>query len=172
MSIIYDALKKVEQSQNKITDLKDNEKDSLLSKTEKPKIYIFYFLIAIAGFFVANIIFGLLAHPKRFVAKNPQFEPQGIKPIEPSLSISKVKTQAASLRAPLKAPVEKVNEAPAESFILNGIFFSGEEVFALINNQIVKVGDVVEGAVVKQISLEGVELEAYGSLIKLRNKTR
>jgi len=50
---------------------------------------------------------------------------------------------------------------------LNGVFYSGNEAYALMNNQIIKVGDIIEGAVVKRISLEGVELEKEGQFVQI-----
>ena len=40
--------------------------------------------------------------------------------------------------------------------VLNGIFFSQEEGYALVNNHIVKVGDKVGGALVKRIDVNEV----------------
>lgn len=57
--------------------------------------------------------------------------------------------------------------------MLNGVFFSENEGYALINNRIVKEGDALEGVTVKRIKLDEVELEAEdGSTIKLSTKVR
>ncbi|MBU1125578.1 MAG: hypothetical protein KKC84_06110 [Candidatus Omnitrophica bacterium] len=55
----------------------------------------------------------------------------------------------------------------AASLSLNGIFFSQNEGYALINNQIVKEGDTVAGVFVKTITVNGVELEDQGNPLTL-----
>ena len=52
-------------------------------------------------------------------------------------------------------------------FMLNGIFSSSEKSYALINNQIARVGDKISGAVIKKITSEEVLFDFEGSEIKL-----
>jgi len=53
---------------------------------------------------------------------------------------------------------------------LNGIVTMKNDKFALINNQVVREGDSVEGKVIIKISLEEVELDDNGRTIILQTK--
>jgi predicted transcriptional regulator len=44
--------------------------------------------------------------------------------------------------------------------MLNGVFFSKDQGYALINNKVVKQGDSVEGVKIKKVNLDDVELES------------
>lgn len=161
MSIIYDALKKVERSYDAKAGAKKEEKHP---KFVFKKIYFLYLLL-IGISVVAGRFFFTKAPPQHV-------EPAQVQPVE---------VQAPpQVQAPAPVPAPQEAQAPAppidakkkleESLVLNGIFFSGDEGCALINNQIVKQGDLIEGATVKQISLNEVELEFEGSTIKLYGK--
>jgi hypothetical protein len=65
--------------------------------------------------------------------------------------------------------LEQKNQSLPE-LTLNGLFFSNNQGYVLINNQILKEGDEINGVIVKRITLDGVELDAQGSIIKLPNK--
>jgi len=147
MSIIYDALKKVEKIRLAEPQVKVN------AGTNKPKlkfkIYLTYALALILGLWVTDGIFVFFTRPP--VAKQaPKENIYNYAPVSPAVS------QAAAAISSVKP-----------TFNLNGIFFSEDEGFALINNQIVKVGDDVDGAKVSQISVNEVELDLQGSVIKL-----
>ncbi len=146
MSIIYDALKKVEASVI-------NEPKTKTDKRVKPKIkpYLLYALLACVGLFIANA-FSVFSFPK------------------PSLN----KTQAAVKPEPIIQPPARTSalevipqELKPPSFNLTGVFFSKDESYALINNQIVKKGDKIDGATVMEITVDEVVLESKGSTIKL-----
>lgn len=154
MSIIYDALKKIERSQNKDSSVTMNK-----LKKPKPKIYLVYVLTLCLGFFMANIF--LKSFTKTFEVqtnkKTPDVKEVGSPAIETSEPITKTDVVVPS------EPEKK----PLPQFVLNGVFFSQDQGYALINNRIVKEGDVVEGALVLRITLEEVVLEHAGSTIKL-----
>lgn len=165
MSIIYDALKKVEESNN----ISSREKVSKEHKL-KPKIYLVYILVICLGFFIASIFLELFTKPlqinTKVISKNlPQIDktpdlniiPQTLPPKDTPISESNISYQ----------PPETKKE-PEVSFVLNGVFFSQDEGYALINNRIVKEGDLVDGMTVKRIRLEEVELRnPEGLTIKL-----
>ena len=72
---------------------------------------------------------------------------------------------AAPAATPSQLPEEK---KPAEtSFILNGIFFSDNDGYALVNNQIVRENDYVDKAKVSLITPNTVQLDNAGSTITL-----
>nr|MBC8436521.1 hypothetical protein [Candidatus Omnitrophota bacterium] len=78
---------------------------------------------------------------------------------------------AQTLQPALTQETAAENETPAlpASLVLNGIFFSQDEgYYALVNNKIVKVGDDIDGAKVRHIDFDNVELESEaGLLVKL-----
>lgn len=148
MSIIYDALKKIERAQEPI------DSSVKINKGGKPKlkIYSVYVLAVCLGLFIASIFFNLFAR---------QFQNDFKKVQDVNLSPALPKDVTST---PLSAEVKK---EPQPSLVLNGVFFSENQGYALINNQIVKEGDLVEGALVLRITLEEVELKYRGSTIKL-----
>lgn len=165
MSIIYDALKKVERSQNINPEIKINKADKA-----RHKIYLIYALVVVLGFFAANLLWGFLIKPLPAkvnvasgdavkIAKAQEIKPVGQRALEAQVSIPAAPTPAPS-------PAAATPETKPE-LTLNGIFFSEDEGYALINNQIVKQGDTVDGAKVVRIDVAEVELESQGSVIKL-----
>ncbi len=151
MSIIYDALKKVERSGQLIAPVKTEKSVS------RRRIFLVYALVVVSGIMLAKAFWwkftGLISrNPEVSLAAKP---PEEVKKIAP-LQTSSVLDYNPAPAAPESRP-----------FVLNGIFFSGEEGYALINNQVVKAGDLVNGALVKSISQEAVELDSEGEVIKL-----
>ena len=151
MSIINEALKKTEEHlQNKA--LQDNP---LPPKTSKTKAFLFYILILLAGILLGNFIFFLLKYKIQTV-QAPKQDTQTIvqapnPPAEPVLS---------------SESLEK-NNPPQANFILNGIFFSNHDSYALINNQIVRENDYIDGTKVSLITVNSVELDSAGKTITL-----
>lgn len=145
MSIIYEALKKAEGIGNK-------KEAALSQKSKRPvSIYLFAGLVVVAGVFIANIIFSLFINPKaadvvqqpvkQVVVDTPQKPPQTVRDV----------------------PVVKPANNSFPSLVLNGIFFSEDQGYALINNKIVKEGDSVDGAVLIKIGRNYVELKSQDS---------
>lgn len=155
MSIINEALKKAEQSIHN-----NSTKETLPADTKlAAKPYILYILILVAGLFLSNFIFGLLSSRTKI--------PAALKIAEPA-----VKTPAkemAAVPSPIipPAPLLAENKVPETAFILNGIFFSDNDGYALVNNQIVRESDSVDGAEVKTITANSVELDNAGKIITL-----
>lgn len=150
MSIINEALKKAEQS------IHNNSAKETLPPETKPsaKPYILYILILVAGLFLSNFIFTLLSRTKT---------PAALKIAE-----SAVKTPTKEIAAeptPVIPPAPLLEENKA--FILNGIFFSDNDGYALVNNQIVRENDLVDTATVKTITANTVELDNAGKIITL-----
>ena len=153
MSIIYDALKKVE---NKVGQIKA-QAFPVSPKREKNfqvKIFILFLSVLAIGFIMAKMLFSFTLTAKPKISAPPSFN----QPQAPKKQVIDI------VREPLEKPIE--SEPPA-TLLLNGVFFSGQEGYALINNQILKEGDSVEGAQVMRITLEGVELEKSGLRTKL-----
>lgn len=170
MSIIYDALKKVEKYNQR---LPQAETPPLIVKEKKhfrPQVYFLYALIVVLGLVIGNVFFSFLA-----TSGNPPL-PQKITPlagVAPQIPPSPAPSPS-SLSSPPSSPLRRhptaINIELQESLVLNGVFFSQDEGYALINNQIVKEGDIISGATVKRIDLDKVELEAGGLEIELSTK--
>ena len=168
MSIIYDALKKIKTSQTGDSKTKIDK-----GFKPKPKIYLLYALMICLALFIANIFYGWLS-PK------PSLNTTGIvtggQPLidkKQTVSSSQPSTETAALQtsASVETKIETQKETPPP-FTLNGVFFSGAEGYALINNRIVKKGDKIDGATVVQVFLDEVDLDFGGSMIKLSNSAK
>ncbi len=135
MSIIYDALRKVE---DKLDLTSDKNIAVQIKRVAKKRPYYFYFLIIAAGLTLASITYNAVS--KYYLAKvNP---------------ISSGEYTQAKLGLKLT---------------LNGIFFSEDANYALINNQIVKEGDTLLGATIKRITSKVVEIDKNGVVVRLSN---
>jgi len=153
MSIIYDALKKVETSQT------DDSKTKIdKGFKSKLKIYLVVALMVCLGLFVANIFYEWLI-PKPLLNTT---EPAALQTKEIPPAFTPLETTGR----------QEKNKVSLTGFTLNGVFFSGAEGYALINNRIVKKGDKIDGATVVQVLLDEVDLDFGGSLIKLSNNAR
>lgn len=147
MSIIYDALKKVEKAA--VTQNNPSPRNKADYKS-----YFLYILIAVLGIIAASLFFNFI--PAFFKKTTP---PKVTAPLPPP-----PQEQPVAL-----VPVPEVPAPPHEppQFTLNGIFFSEGQGYALINNQIVRQGDEISGAIVESIAENEVELTFRGSTIKL-----
>ena len=154
MSIINEALKKAEQS------IHNNSAKETLPPETKPsaKPYILYILILVAGLFLSNFIFTLLSRTKT---------PAALKIAESAVKTPTKEIAAKPSPVIPPAPLLEENKAPETAFILNGIFFSDNDGYALVNNQIVRESDSVDGAEVKTITANTVELDNAGKIITL-----
>lgn len=161
MSIIYDALKKIEGSTlNKGSKV---QLQKIKDKMSEPrfKTYLIYVIIIFVGLILGNTFFSHLKSKKM---------PQVIKqPASATIPKEEILPEIIEPKVTIPEKLEKTN---FDSFILNGIFFSQEEGYALINNRIVKVGDTVGGAQIKRIDIDEVELESNGIVFKLSSRLR
>ncbi len=154
MSIINEALKKTEQNIQK-----NAEKVNLpVSSKPGPLPVLLYTLILLAGLFLGNIMFNLLRYK--------------VKPANTSASSQQPLVLTALPAAPaLPSEEKKIPETSLpqnnQALVLNGIFFSDNDGYALINNQIVRENDLVDGAKVIKIAANNVELDREGKIITL-----
>lgn len=195
MSIIYDALKKV-QGELKVKDLPpaaQKEPPGINKLKLRVKPYLFYLVTITFGFFTAGVVYRLIIPPVKNEAqisqvpiktesqvipasKNPKPDNliakktsvQNLAIPNTSTSIKTDKTAASA--EPQNSPLS--SQEPSPVLVLNGIFFSGKDGYALINNRIVREGDTVGGLTVKKINAEAVELEGNNSNTKLLNNPR
>jgi len=151
MSIINEALKKTEEHLKKNAD----KINPLPHKPTLLKPFLFYILILLAGILVANFIFTLLRH-KIQTTQTPKINADTI-----------IQTTNPPPLPTLPSQPPEENKPLETSFILNGIFFSANDSYALINNQIVRENDSVNGAKVDLITINSVQLDNAGQTITL-----
>lgn len=157
MSIIYDALKKVESSSNKEIPAPE-ARISGAKPGSRVKVYLIYLSVVCLGLLLGNVFFLFLSH-KKMDTETVQVEPPAL-----------VKAPADNqLPVVVQQPVDTKKENTSV-FTLNGVFFSQNQGYALINNRIAKVGDTIAGATVKSIDLDEVELERSGVTFKINSK--
>jgi hypothetical protein len=162
MSIIYDALKKVEVSGST-----DTKKDPGKNSKPKTKIYLIYALTICFGLFIANTFYGWLSQ-KVLSETNAPSKRNNQKANKNELAPVLIPLEQAAIPKG-EIPQVKTPEEAREQFSLSGVFFSGNDGYALINNMIVKTGDKIGGATVEKISLEEVDLKVGESTVKLTN---
>lgn len=151
MSIINEALKKTGESIQK----NSAQETSGWNKKAGLKLYLFYLLIFLVGLFLSSLIFNLI---KRKIEKPVIVEP-------PKTTSIPEKQPQVSQALPTVMPEEQ--NKPEKKFILNGIFFSDNKGYAIVNNQIVKERDSIEGVNVEKITANTVELNNEGKIISL-----
>ncbi len=94
-------------------------------------------------------------------------------PRPPALAVSPVQVPSVPAPAPAPAPAPVVAKAPVPEdttppqLILSGIFVSGGDSYVLVNNQIVRVGEEIQGATVTAIRPDEVDLTYHNTTIKL-----
>ncbi len=115
-----------------------------------------YILILILGLLLGNFIFGLLAKKVR-TEQTPETKTPSLAP------------KALAVALPADLPNQPITEDEAQeiNFVLNGVFFSDQDSYALINNQIVRENDYISKAKVDAIKHNSVELELNGEIITL-----
>lgn len=155
MSIIFDALKKVDIKLGgpphkiaALTPRKSKQNNIVLQL----KITALFLVIIIAGFIIAKIFFSAVV---------PSAIPNKEAITMANAPVAKKAVSAAAQPEQAQGP-----------FVLNGVFFSEEEGYALVNNQIVQVGDTIDEAKVLKVDWDGVELDLNGTAIKLINRKK
>ena len=142
MSIIYDALKKVQTSFTNAT-------------VEKKKTDIILWLgvsFVFIGFLASGFSLMLLINSYR--------QKTMVKYVEPK--------NQASQKPVLNLPLVSKPETP--QLVLNGIIAMKGEYMALINNQILKEGDYIQDMRIVSITKDKVELYSKGKLTVLTQK--
>jgi type II secretory pathway component PulC len=157
MSIINEALKKTEETiQRKLN------QESIKPDTKRDlKAYLLYFFIFVIGLFLSSLIFASINHKVKTPQARGAPEAKTTLIIEKKLKENKILPAVAPLVFPEK------QDKPKKDFILNGIFFSDNDGYALVNNQIVRENDSVDGAKVEKITANTVGLNNHGEVITL-----
>jgi len=173
MSIIYDALKKVE---TKIDKPGNNPLQFKMHKEAKPKpkfyAYLIYVLVLCGGFFAAFLLFKFIFPEGQLTAKTAT-QPAAVAPLKIS---PKIAPENVAPESPQEIPPSSKDNLllPPETqeritplFIVSGVFFSENQGYAIINDRVVKQGAVIEGAMVERINADGVQLKYEGVAIEL-----
>ena len=151
--------------------LENTEKTPGRALAKKPRpprlIYPIFILTAIAGIFIAKFVLDTLA-PKAKKETPPALKaslpgPAPVKTVKPLPEAEKLP------QAPLP-PVLVQKKNPPPAFTLSGIFYDDKLPCALIDNKIVKEGDVISGAKVIRIMPNGVKLEFEGEAFELTTR--
>lgn len=172
MSIIYDALKKIELKLKKPA-----EQAAATPAIKKSgfnfKYALVYVLVIILGYFGMRFFYNLItppATPAKGLAGAQRPVQQAATPPQVQQPSAAVVATPAPAGAPAPAIVEEPREEPAPplpAVTLNGIMSSGDDGYALINNRIVQVGDDVGGYIVSKIEQSAVELKAKDRVVRI-----
>lgn len=181
MSIINDALKKIQNNRNNL-----NEKDGPIlpepvssgPKTWQPPItplpqnsaahpakkdssrrpagkrwLIIVFLEILAFCLAVWILFVMQPKLFSFLTKQPQPAP-----ISKNLPTQPIPPKPQTVAPPVAITPVAVKMSPNSKLVLNGVMRNEDKMVALINGEIYEVGHYVNGKEISSITLEGVEL--------------
>ena len=186
MSIIYEALKKVQGKSDPAAVApvqavgKAASANSPLRKSTAVRAVVLLLVFLALGMFLIEILinrsFSARAKKEQALPIAASYTPPDYRPIVfdhppatfPPLSISPAPAQT-NPKEPITSAEQSVAE-PQPQLVLNGIVLSEEGNIALINDQILKVGDTVEGARVEEIFGNQVVLSSKAQKITLKAK--
>lgn len=163
MSIIHDALHKTQKTLE--GDGQTAANTSIPIHKDKRKRYAVYALAICLGIAFSHIIFSILGHGKKPLALPP------LKPAAQPPAPALPSASSAEVALPEKESIFS-RKKPLDSLVLNGIFFSQDVGYALINNRILKKGDTIEDALITRIDSEEVEFDVKGKKLRLSTQTR
>jgi len=134
----------------------------------QPKfIYLIFTLTAIAGIFIAKFVLDTLAQKAK--EKTPAISKASLPGPAPAKIVKPFPEAELSREIPLPPAVGQKNNPPP-TLTLNGIFYDDKLPCALIDNKIVKEGDIISGAKVIRITPNGVKLEFEGEAFELNTR--
>ena len=146
MSIINEALKKTEEYLQK-----NSAQNTPLPAKPATKPYLLYILILLAGLFLGNFIFSWLSHKIQATQTLKKY----IMPVAQTTNPLPIVTSPSQPAQEIK-PKEPNKES---LFVLNGIFFSDNDGYALVNNQIVRKDDFVDEMTARRDFTQGERYE-------------
>ena len=154
MSIIYEALQKVEQSKDGIAPPKSQPMEQAIAvNVSKPKnTKILFFLLA-AFLFIALISFLPKYYPK------PVNQPNFKNPIVASKDKISEKKPTQDKTAGITEPKIQTEQQPVVGgYLLQGIVYDEQLPSAIINGKTLRVSDSIDGLQVKEITPTTVKL--------------
>lgn len=171
MSIIYEALKKLSPGDARLQNLP--QKSTPLSAALKPRAVFLRIALALGGITIGILAAWMAAArlngPTAAVAHKP-----GGPAASPNPAVSPSQNTDASdsltISAERQNVQEKLSTYEAPELILNGIVLSADGNLALINEEILKVGDDIREAKVEEITDKQVTLTFQNQEIILKKK--
>lgn len=188
MSIIYDALQKIQKTRRHATESvrpaaivnkRENENSSLLPTMGKKirsfkigSVSLFSKISrrAVAFSLASVAIFGVAFYfvSARNIPEKNEMVISKITEIIPVASAKEVWHALVSALPKRRTIVESQYKAHHK---LNGVFLSSDEKLAMINNKMFHRGDEVDGMVVNSIDVEGVQMRREDQVIFLRSQS-
>lgn len=173
MSIIYEALKKVQGKSGAAAAVpaqpagKASDANGALKKSTAVRTIILLLVFLALGMFLIEIVIN-----RRFAARAASYAPVASLPALPPLAAKPPVEPPASTPPPVAGSllVELPVTLPLPKLVLNGIVLSEDGNIALINDQILKAGDNIDGALVEEISENQVILSFETRRITLKAK--
>lgn len=172
MSIIYEALKKVQGKSDAAAAVpaqpagKALDANGVLKKSTAVRTIILLLVFLALGMFLIEIVIN-----RWFASRAASYVPVASLASAPPLAAKPSVEPPASTPPPVAGPlVELPVIEPQPKLVLNGIVLSEDGNIALINDQILKAGDNIEGALVEEISENQVILSFETRRITLKAK--
>jgi hypothetical protein len=180
MSIIHNALKKVQKSMQKNSETPAPTTSSegfieTLSSTESKQRnpstpWVPTMVLVILGIAIAFGILQLQKNPSLLAKLNLNMKPAESKPLAQIVTPVKVEQPKAASNSPVAtpapsaiAPVATVTTVATPPVLnVQGIMASGHKIVALINNEIYEEGSFVNGQKILKISMNSLTLEHDG----------
>ncbi len=134
------------------------------------RMYLLYALFVLAGIAVTKVAFDALTPHASASARKAAAPVAAAAPQRPA-PVAAVAVSGTPATSPIDVMKKKVKQI-AEPYELNGIYISGDEACALVNNQEVMEGEEVDGAKVVKITEDGVDLSRDNKIIHLVSKNR
>lgn len=172
MSIIYEALKKVQGKSGAAAAVpaqpagKASDANGALKKSTAVRTIILLLVFLALGMFLIEIVIN-----RWFAARAASYDPVASLASAPPLAAKPPMEPPASTPPPVAGSlVELPVIEPQPKLVLNGIVLSEDGNIALINDQILKAGDNIDGARVEEISENQVILSFETRRITLKAK--
>jgi hypothetical protein len=175
MSIVNDALKKIEEKRNGEdgTNLSGASVHFDVKAEHKKAVHHFatkMIIVWCCGVVLLGVFIFLLIHPKKkaYVLYSPKGDVQKV--ADPSAVVQQDEAAQNVVSAPILPNMAVAPSVNKSGFRLSGIMFSEAEPMAIINNEIVKPGDTINNAKVELIEETQVTLSSNGQEFTLSVK--
>lgn len=140
---------------------------SMGAKKIKLFSYLPFIIAAVIGFTGTKAAFNYFLNPEKIIEKKQSAVNEPIKLNTPS--VLPLTTPTSTLATNLHLTAAEETKKPAKLPVLNGIAYFGKESYALINNQIAREGDIIDGTAIIKIYRNEVELKIGDKVVKLKN---
>lgn len=146
--------------------------------SQKIKAYFYIIAIFIFGLLKGNLFAGRAEFEQIKSLENKEKQPPAERIIRPNIEY-----KAAGLRDPFEAPsvkkgeadedaVTKLSATPPPVLTVQGLIWGGDIPQAIINDNVVKLGDTIQGAKILSITKDGVTVLFEGMQYNLSSPAR